>query len=229
MVLAVLAAATPAKADDDSPAARLAAVVHDRAEQDQQLRTALIAGVIVGGAVSLGVGIPVLVDGLSKPWTVNTGDEAEVLSGVILTALGGAALVSWPFAFLRTPLERLDTQIAAVQGTPEERLKKEEDILAGAASDERSNRKVAAALSFVTAALNVAIVPLDVTSGNQALAGLNGAAAFVGIIVGAIRLASPGPIEELWRTWLVGTGRRASRIHWMPTLTLGGGGIVATF
>lgn len=226
-----LLAATPAMADDQSDpvaAARLAAIVHDRADQDGSLRTATIAALITGGAVSLGVGIPILVDASSRPLPFSNNDQGELLTGTVLTALGGAALLAWPAAFLRTPAEKLDSHIRALRPSPD-LLAREETLVATAATEERSSRIAGAVLSFVFSALNVGCVVLDVTTQNQWLGVVNGVASFVGIIGGAVQLAVPGPIEQLWRTWRVGTGRSPVGTRFTPLLGPGGAGFALTF
>ncbi len=229
-----LACASPlvARADDASDGAaadRLAAIIHDQAQLDGSTRASAIAGFLVSGAVATGIGVPLMVDGLSRPSPWTTNDQIEIIGGVLLTTYGGTALLAWPLAFLRTPTERLDSRVQSLASlAPHERLERAESALSAAAAEERSTRKSGAILGFVAAALNAGIVPLDVATGNDGLAVVNGLVAVFSIVIGSIRLTSPGPLETLWRTWRVGTGRPAA-IRWMPILSPTHTGIAVSF
>jgi hypothetical protein len=209
-----------ARADDESDRAaadRLAAILHDQAQMDGSTRIGVIVGLLVGGAVSTGIGVPLLVDGLSRPSPSTADDQIEIIGGTVLTAFGAAALLSWPLAFLHTPSERLEGRVRSLATLPpHERLVRMEAALSSAAADERWNRKTSATLAFIAGALNAAIVPLDVVADNRGLAVVNGAVAVFAILSGAIQLVSPGALERTWRTWLVGTGRTAA-IQWTPS------------
>ncbi len=232
VALGMCALAPVARADDESDRAaaeRLSAIAHDQAVLDGNTRVAVIAGLIVGGAVATAIGVPLMVDALSHPSPLTTDEEGELIGGVVLTSVGVGALLGWPFGFLHTPAERLDDRLRSLATLPpHDRVARAEAIFAEAASEERSTRRNSAIMSFVLAGINAAIVPLDVITDNRWLAGLNGFAAVVGIIGGAIQLSTAGPIERTWRTWLVGTGRSA-KIQWTPIVTPTGGGFALRF
>jgi hypothetical protein len=221
-----------ARADDASDRAaadRLAAIVHDQAQIDGSTRTGVIAGLIIGGSVATAIGVPLMVDGLSRPSPWTTDDQVEIIGGVLLTTFGGTVLLSWPLALLHTPTERLDARMHALATlAPNERLTRMEAALETASAEERRGRKSSAILAFVAGAINAGIVPLEVATGNHALAFVNGLAAVFAIVSGSIQLVSPGPLERLWRTWRVGTGR-STAIRWTPILSPTHAGFALSF
>ncbi len=228
-VLGVLAVASTAAADDESDRIavdRLSALVHSYAQDDARLRPAVIAGFLVAGAVTLGVGVPVLANGLSRPQPRTSDDTIVLVSGIALTSLGGAAILASPFALIHTRLENIDERVAALRGTPTQRLANAERILSLTAADEHSARITSAVFGFVAGAVNVAFVPVDLAVGNSGLIILNGAAAFIAIVTASVRLVAPTAIERLWQTWRVGTGRALSH---SPILVPNASGLALTF
>jgi hypothetical protein len=211
-------ATTTARADDESDrvaAERLAAIVHDQALIDQGTRTGVIAGFIGGAAALVAIGLPMTVDAASKPKPLTNNQEIELVGGAGFLTAGGLLLLLWPVAYIHTPSERLDTRMATFATLPgTERLARSEAALSEARDVERSTRRLASALFFVLAALNAAIVPLEIATNNAPVALINGTACMVGILGGAISLANPGPMERTWpRARRNGQARGALHAH----------------
>ena len=216
----IVFATTAARADDESDrvaAERLAAIVHDQAVIDQGTRTGVIGGFVAGGLASVAIGIPLLADSLSKPTPRTTNENIEIGGGIAFVGVGAFLLVSWPLVFIHTPAERLDNRIASFATLPgSQRLARSEGALSELSDAERSNRRISGVLLLVLGALNGAFVAVEVATDNQPVALFNGTACIFGFIAGAVALVNPGPMDRLWRTWRVGTGRPPSA-RFVPT------------
>jgi hypothetical protein len=227
---------TAAVAQNDEAATRLRDIIADEAARQHRQRQAAagLAFGLAGLSAGFGVGCFAI-----KP--TNGESLALTLGGVGFEVVAGLAIVLGAVVLVDpTPIEKLSREYELVLRDPSQadHLAWAEHRLRDLAERERRARMTAAVLAISVAPFvsggGIALAALLPSGTNDVMRAAYVAVfqllAVMDVTVGVIRLVSVDPVERIWRTWMLGTGRGVqARSYFAPVVGGATGGFTLSF